>query len=121
MLLEKSRPAYITYERETKMLIAFTLSMPNVGSWNGKWTGAGQVRAIIVNIGSKKRAKQIIDNSSYSYNFGDGWRASINAEKVDAKEARRLRKASVGFCGYEWMIDSIRADLEIIVPSSRNT
>jgi hypothetical protein len=32
---------------------------------------------------------------------------------VDAKEARQIRKKSEGFCGYDWMIDSIKAIDEI--------
>ena len=103
------------------MLIAFTLSMPSVGSWNGKWTSSGNLHARAINIGSKKRANEILAKGSFRYDFGDGWVAGISVKKVNAKEARQLRKDSKGFCGYEWMIDSIRADLEIIAPSSRNT
>lgn len=44
---------------------------------------------------------------AHPYNFGDGWLARVDVSQVDAKEASRLRKASKGFCGYEWMIDSI--------------
>ena len=103
------------------MLLAFTLSMPNVGSWNGKWTAAGNLYARVISIGNKKRADEILAKNSFRYNFGDGWVAGISVKKVDAKEARRLRRESKGFCGYEWMIDSIRANLKIIVPLSRNT
>jgi hypothetical protein len=31
----------------------------------------------------------------------------VAVAKVDAAEARRLRRASAGFCGYDWMIASI--------------
>lgn len=103
------------------MLIAFTLSMSSVGSWNGKWTAADRLYVRVISIGNKKRVNEILAKGSFHYNFGDGWVAGISVKKVDAKEARRLRTASKGFCGYEWMIDSIRADLEIIAPSSRNT
>lgn len=55
------------------MLIQFTLSMPNVGSWNGKWSGRENLYAV--------------------------------------------RKASMGFCGYGWMIDSTVADGAIYGPT----
>jgi len=103
------------------MLIAFTLSMPSIGSWNGKWTANGNLYARVINIGSKKRVNEILTRGSFRYNFGDGWVAGIDVKKVNAKEARRLRKESKGFYGYDWMIDSIRSNLEIIAPSSRNT
>ncbi len=103
------------------MLIAFTLSMPSCGSWNGKWTAADRLYAKVISIRSKKRANEILAKGSFRYNFGDGWVASISVKTVDAKEARQLRNKSKGFCGYDWMVDSIRADLDIIAPSSRNT
>lgn len=104
------------------MLLAFTLSMPNVGSWNGKWTASGNLYARVINIGSKKRANEILAKSPFRYNFGDGWCASISAKKIEGKESRQIRKASRGFYGYDWMINSIRADLEINASSSsRNT
>jgi len=89
------------------MLISFRLSMPNCGSWNGKWGGSDRVFAIVKNIRTKRTAEMILKKESYSYNFGDGWRASISVEKIDAAKARKLRKQSVGFSGYDWMVDSI--------------
>ena len=35
------------------MLICFTLSMPQVGSWNGKWTGAKNFYAEVINFGRR--------------------------------------------------------------------
>jgi len=94
------------------MILCFTLSMPNVGSWNGKWTGANNLYARIINFGKSKKAtgkaQKILDKGYYHYNFGDGWSAGITIKQVDAKEANKIRRASKGFCGYDWMIDSIR-------------
>jgi hypothetical protein len=90
--------------------IAYTLSMPNVGSWNGKWTGAAKVY-IRVRTYSDKDARVIrVLGRKYPsayYDFGDGWGASIAIEKVDGKEKIKRNKRSAGFCGYEWMIDSL--------------
>ena len=96
------------------MVISFELTMPNVGSWNGKWTGADKKYYVI-----KKISKTYIDKQehfkelkskgkdSWYYNFGDGWGANIRAEIINSAEASKRRKNSKGFYGYEWMVDSI--------------
>jgi hypothetical protein len=62
-----------------------------------------------------------LDGQTFSYSWDDGWRAAISVRKVDSTEARRLRRVSVGFYGYEWMVDSILLDGEIVAPSDRQT
>lgn len=86
------------------MLISFELSMPNNNAWNGKWSGEGRCYA---RVRSYENPQSWMEKDYYYYNFGDGWGAGVTVKKVDAEQARKLRKASVGFCGYEWMIDSI--------------
>ena len=86
-------------------MLSFELTMPNVGSWDGKWTGEGQAKFRTRKVDRKKENE--LDGQSFYYNFGDGWGASVRVEKVDAREAARRRKKSVGFSGYEWMIDEI--------------
>jgi len=94
------------------MILSFTLSMPNVGSWNGKWTGVNNLYARVFNFGRGKKANEkaqgILDKGYYHYNFGDGWSAGVTVKQVDAKEAGKIRRGSQGFCGYDWMITSIR-------------
>uniref|UniRef100_A0A6M3KQE8 Uncharacterized protein n=1 Tax=viral metagenome TaxID=1070528 RepID=A0A6M3KQE8_9ZZZZ len=97
------------------MLLKFKLSMPNNNSWNGKWSGDGKEYNIMRNFTSKKEAQRMLDKGYYHYNFGDGWSAGIDVTKLDAKQARQARKASKGFCGYEWMVDSIWLNDEIKV------
>lgn len=91
------------------MLVAFTLSMPGVNTWNGKWTGEGKCYAIVKNVGTSKKAIEKYSSllGSYSYHWEDGWSACIDIIEVDSKEAAKLRKNSRGFCGYEWMVKSI--------------
>ena len=89
-------------------LIAFTLSMPSNNSWNRKWSGEDNLYCRVLNITSEKKAQEILAGGYYSHSFGDGWVAGIDVRKVDATEARKLRKHSKGFCGYDWMIDNIR-------------
>lgn len=93
------------------MILSFVLSMPNVGSWNGHWTGEQDFYAKVVNFGRSKKAdekaKAILDTGYYHYNFGDGWSAGISVKQIDAKEAAKIRKKSKGFCGYDWMVKSI--------------
>lgn len=78
--------------------------MPNVGSWSGKWSGAGKTYAIVKNLNMRHFSFKL---GLYDYDFGDGWRASITVREVDKGTAAMLRKQSAGFCGYEWMVDSI--------------
>ena len=108
--------------------LSFELTMPNVGSWNGKWTGT-DYKYFVIKIFDNKTAGKIMlgattspiyegfftrtkigdtpPRKSYYYDFGDGWGANIRIEQVYAKEANKRRKISAGFRGYEWMIDSI--------------
>jgi hypothetical protein len=81
----------------------FTLSMPNNNSWNGRWTGQDKK---YIEARELPKGKTLLDH--HSYNFGDGWRAVIDIQIVDdVKRKNKLMKYSDGFCGYDWMIDSI--------------
>jgi hypothetical protein len=86
-------------------ILSFELTMPNVGSWNGKWSGADRKYYRTKSL-TEKLAAPLIGKSFY-YNFGDGWGASVSVEAIDGKEKRRRDKVTNGFCGYEWMIESI--------------
>ena len=109
------------------MLLAFILTMPNVGSWNGKWTGEKDLHARVINFtqkyGTSKAAKDklesILKEKSYYYNFGDGWGADVEVKKVDVSAAAKIRAKSKGFCGYDWMIDSILQYGEILNTNQR--
>lgn len=93
-------------------MIIFTLSMPNRGSWNSRWSGEDRVYARIFH--NNDVPKDIIGKDFY-YNWDDGWCACVSVTKVDSKEAAKIRKKSAGFCGYDWMIRSIIKNGEIIV------
>lgn len=101
------------------MILAFLLSMPGNNAWNGRWSGDGRCYAVLKSFTGKRadRLKDTLADRSFGYNFGDGWFARVEVKAVDSTEARRLRKASQGFCGYEWMIDSILADGKIYGPT----
>lgn len=91
--------------------LVYELSMPGVASWNGRWSGEDRCYAIVKTIRPtlKHRAKcqGIADKGYYSFGWSDGWRASVSVRIVDGKEARKIRSKSNGFCGYDWMVDSI--------------
>lgn len=99
------------------MLVAFILGMPSNNSWNGRWSGEAKIYAVVKQFSDAKknqeRNSKILAKGYYSYNFGDGWRASVEVRKVDTNEARKLRRQSAGFCGYEWMIETILEHGEI--------
>lgn len=98
-------------------MISFELSMPGSPSWNGKWSGEGRLFAVVKSLPNsekgKAKAEEILKPGYYSYSWPDGWRARIGVRQVTSAEARKIRKLSRGFCGYEWMIDSILLHGEI--------
>lgn len=68
-----------------------------------------------VQIPKDERVSKILEKGSYYYNFGDGWGANISVEQIaNGREAKKEKKKSMGFCGYEWMIDSIEKNLKIL-------
>ena len=93
------------------MILAFELSMPGIGSWNKKWSGEGRYYAMVKNMGRSQKAKaqghDIIANQPYNHSWDDGWRARIDVRQVDAQEARKIRRDTKGFCGYDWMVENI--------------
>ena len=95
-------------------MLVFNLSMPNAGSWNGKWSGEGRLYAKVRKLGKEKEVN--LDGTSYRYRWDDGWCASVDVYKVDAKEANKIRRKSVGFYGYDWMINSIIEHGDIRLP-----
>lgn len=99
------------------MLLCFKLSMPNKASWNGRWSGEGKLNAAIVRLYKKDISEtllnQILDTKNFYYRWDDGWTACVTVTKVDSKEAAKIRKNNVGFCGYNWMIKSILEHGEI--------
>lgn len=106
------------------MILCFTLSMPTNNSWNGKWSGDEKFYAKTYCSRSKsfiEKAKAILAKESFSYNFGDGWTARIDVEEVDTKEATKIKRKSAGFCGYDWMVDSIVDNIEIRARSNNYT
>ena len=85
-------------------MIAFILTMPNRGSWNGRWSGENDLHAIVK---TERSVPKDIIGKSFWYNWDDGWSACVSVEKVDCKEGNKLRQKSRGFCGYNWMVDSL--------------
>jgi len=82
--------------------VEFKLTMPNKGSWNGKWSGEDRNFTLDRDL-DDERAIQL-SGKSWSYGWPDGWRAEISARVVPTGEER---KPSHGFNGYDWMAASI--------------
>ena len=85
-------------------MIAFELSMPNKGSWNGKWSQEGE--CFVRTMDQRKVPKEYWDKDFY-YHWDDGWTACVSVRQCPASEARKIERKSKGFCGYDWMITSI--------------
>lgn len=91
--------------------VLFKYTSPNVGSWNGKWSGEGRRYEKVVKM---DRVKATALKSYYRYDFGDGWSAGIVVSQIDGKAAAESRRKTVGFCGYDWMISDILTKGEIV-------
>lgn len=92
------------------MILSFSLSMPNVGSWNGKWSGENKKYVIVKTFRAKKdiiKAEELAKKGYFHYSWPDGWGAGITVRQISSIKARQLRKESQGFCGYNWMVDTI--------------
>ena len=85
-------------------MIVFELTMPHVSSWNGKWSGAD--KRYIRTMDERKVPKECWDKDFY-YRWDDGWCACVSVKRTKAREAKKLKMRSSGFCGHDWMIRSI--------------
>jgi hypothetical protein len=95
-------------EKENKTVFAFILTMPNIGSWNGKWTGSGELYARTkIAFRRGKELYPLCKEGNYYYNFGDGWGANVEVKIITPREAVELEKKSRGFAGYDWMIKNL--------------
>lgn len=88
------------------MTLAFLLSMPHAASWNGKWNGEGKCYAIVRKF-KDETGQRLCNAEPYFYRWPDGWCAKVHVYQASPAEARRLRRVKEGFCGYDWMVDSI--------------
>ncbi len=94
-------------------IISFELTMPNKGSWDNKWSGEGKKYFIITKLSNLSLKKdhfvRLLQNGSdnWYYRWEDGWGANVHAELINSIEAKKRRKISAGFCGYNWMVTSI--------------
>jgi hypothetical protein len=94
--------------KSTVKHLAFILTMPNSGSWNGKWTGQGSIYARVKTFSNKGYEEvKDLEGKNFYYSWNDGWGANVEIRLIGTKEKRELLKASKGFCGYDWMISSI--------------
>ena len=85
-------------------MIVFELTMPSKGSWNGKWSQEGTCFARTY---SQHKVPKEYWNKKFYYRWDDGWTACVSVTQMPAEEARKIARKSKGFCGYDWMIDSI--------------
>lgn len=90
-------------------MIIFELTMPNRGSWNGKWSQENNRHIIIKNerYFPKDIINNILEKRDFYYRWDDGWTACVSVSKINYKDANKLKKISCGFCGYDWMVSSI--------------
>lgn len=81
----------------------FTLSMPKVGSWNGKWSGSDQCHVTFRQVDDSQ-----LNGRQFDYDFEDGWQARISVRVVESQSiVQESIKDVKNFAGYDWMVDSI--------------
>ena len=92
------------------MILKAVLTMPNVGSWDGKWHKTVDEYSKEVKI-----LKGAIPDETYNklkngeeisgyYNFGDGWGANVTIKR------KNKEKVSGNFSSYSWMIKTLLKD-----------
>jgi len=91
------------------MLVSFELSMPGRSSWVTGPLTKGKLYCRIKNVGVSKKARAKWEKliGHHHYRWADGWAAQVTVREVTSTAARKLRKDSQGFCGYDWMIESL--------------
>ena len=90
--------------------VEFRLTMPKVGSWDGRWSGdncnfvkyMNVPKATLKEMGGMDEREHTEEH--WTHDFGDGWRAKVTA-RIMNKGEKRVR--SDGFAGYDWMVTSI--------------
>ena len=78
-----------------------------------------RVHAILKPVRGKQavsHAEAVVAGGPYAYRWADGWCASVSARIIEGTATRRIRKASCGFAGYDWMVRSIWLNGEIKTP-----
>lgn len=85
--------------------LCFILTMPGRGSWDGNWSGDGRFYAAIRRVKDSKAGE--LANGHFTHCWSGGWRASVEVRIVSGSEITKIRRRSNGFCGYDWMVDTI--------------
>lgn len=111
------REAAADFKGDEPMFLSFELSMPSNNSWNGKWTGDDKPYFLI----RTAPPDSTLPGKRFTYSFGDGWVAAVKVEEVDGDKANELSAKSKGFCGYDWMVDSILKHGKIIAAQVAET
>ena len=93
------------------MRLIAELTMPNVGSWNGQYTGAKDKKTVVFDTSTKTYGNLI---GSYYYDFGDGWGAN-----VQIREALPRERVTNKFSTYHWMLKEIKEHGRILKRSER--
>jgi hypothetical protein len=87
--------------------VVFVLSMPNRGSWNGKWSGEEDLYCRVRSYRNGPLLDKVLAEPSHYYNFGDGWGARVSVKECTVNEKAKYTRKTKGFCGYDWMINEI--------------
>lgn len=102
----KTRELALKAKTKGASKVIFELTMPNVGSWNGNWTGANKKYTVELKL---PKDKLHLIGQSFYYNFGDGWGANVSCRLKGTEKPTNI------FCGYEWMVRSIIKNDKIIL------
>jgi len=89
-----------------KKRVEFSLTMPGVSTWNGRWSGEGRNYTIVRNLTENKISELLCGKAtrSWYHRWDDGWTACVTMRILQKGERK---KKSNGFLGYEWMVSDI--------------
>ena len=97
-IIDGKKYRLIEIKEQPKNMALFIITMPNVNTWNGRWSGENEIYA--KSLTAFRRNKPIYENlkeGNYGYNFGDGWRANVEVKFTTKRDANSIMKKSKGF------------------------
>lgn len=93
--------------KQTTLIFSLEMQGPTGRPWNEHGDVYAVIRPLPRKLESVKKARELLAVGSWSYDFGDGWKAVITVRRANTKDVRKTRRETRGFNGCERMVASI--------------